>query len=57
MVEYAAVLNIDFAELLSGGLHDISNWLKGVPFYWYAIAIVIFFIFVRLLTRRGSSTR
>ena len=52
MFEYGALFNGSLAEQVRSGIYDLITLLKNIPIYWYAVAIVLFFLFVRLLTRR-----
>jgi len=52
MFEYGALFSGSLAEQMRSGVYDLFALIKSVPIYWYAVAVILFFLFVRLLTRK-----
>jgi hypothetical protein len=52
MVGYGTLINSDWAYELSNALNSLVNTLKEVPFYWYIGALVVMFVFFKLLIKK-----
>lgn len=52
MVGYGALLNGELMNDLSNALDGFVNTLKGIPIYWYIVALIVMFVFFKLLVKR-----
>lgn len=52
MFGYGALLDNSMGEHLRSALYDFTNLLKGIPFYWYVIALIVLALLAKLLVKK-----
>lgn len=52
MVEYAVIASRNFGESFHNIWLDVSNFLNDIPPYWYIVAVIAFFLLVKVLAGR-----
>lgn len=51
MFEYGAIINKSSGGQLPDFWYELTSFFRGLPFYWYIVALIVFVLLVRLLTK------